>query len=229
MRLIFAGTPAFAASALDALLHSEHQIDLVLTQPDRPAGRGMKLVASEVKRLALEHGIRVSQPSTLRNPEVVEKIAAMGADAMVVAAYGLILPPEVLQVFAFGCINIHASLLPRWRGAAPIQHALLSGDSKSGISIMRMEKGLDTGPVYFMESVHIEPRDTALTLHDKLAELGAKSIVHALSGIESADLRPEPQTNEGITYAQKITREQARIDWTLEADELDRRNGRKTF
>ncbi len=222
MRLVFAGTPAFAAIALEALIHSEHQIVLVLTQPDRPAGRGMKIVPSEVKQLALKHGLRTSQPATLRDADAVKAIAKVGADALVVAAYGLILPPEVLDIFQYGCINIHASLLPRWRGAAPIQHALLAGDSETGISIMRMEEGLDTGPVFTMERIQIEPRDTSSTLHDKLAALGASSIVHALAGIESGTLRAEPQSTEGITYAHKVTREQARIDWKLPAAELDR-------
>lgn len=222
MRLVFAGTPTFAVAALDALIHSEHQIDLILTQPDRPAGRGMKLVASEVKQLALQHDLRLLQPSTLRDADVVKTIAGFGADAMVVAAYGLILPPEVLNVFPYGCINIHASLLPRWRGAAPVHHALLAGDSETGISIMRMEQGLDTGPIYFIERIRIGPRDTSSTLHDKLAALGARSIVRALAGIESGSLHAEPQAAEGITYAHKVTREQARIDWALDAVELDR-------
>ena len=222
MRLIFAGTPAFAAVVLEALLHSAHQVELVLTQPDRPAGRGMKMVSSEVKRLALKHGLSVLQPATLRDAEVVNSVAALGADAMIVAAYGLILPPEILGVFKYGCINIHASLLPRWRGAAPIQQALLAGDIETGVSIMRMEEGLDTGPVFTIERIRIESRDTSSTLHDKLAALGAQSIVRALAGIESGGLHAEPQSDVGITYAHKITREQARIDWKLPAVELDR-------
>jgi len=222
MRLIFAGTPAFAAVALEALLHSAHQVAMVLTQPDRPAGRGMKMISSEVKRLALNHGISVLQPATLRDVDVVSSIAGLGADAMIVAAYGLILPPEVLSVFQYGCINIHASVLPRWRGAAPIQQALLAGDRETGVSIMRMEKGLDTGPVFTIERIQIESRETASTLHDKLAALGAHNIVRALAGIESGSLQAEPQSADGITYAHKITREQARIDWKLPAVELDR-------
>lgn len=222
MRLIFAGTPAFAAVALEALLHSSHEVALVLTQPDRPAGRGMKMVSSEVKRLALSHGISVLQPVTLRDADVVNSIASLGADAMIVAAYGLILPPEVLSLFQYGCINIHGSVLPRWRGAAPIQQALLAGDRETGVSIMRMEKGLDTGPVFTIERIQIESRDTSTTLHDKLAALGAHSIVRALAGIESGSLQAEPQSADGITYAHKITREQARIDWKLPAVELDR-------
>jgi methionyl-tRNA formyltransferase len=222
MRLIFAGTPAFAAVALEALVQSAHQIALVLTQPDRPAGRGMKMVSSEVKQLALSHGLSVLQPATLRDADVVHSIASLGADAMIVAAYGLILPPEVLSVFQYGCINIHASVLPRWRGAAPIQQALLAGDRETGVSIMRMEEGLDTGPVFTIERIRIESRDTSSTLHDKLAALGARTIVRALAGIESGSLQAEPQSVGGITYAHKITREQARIDWKLPAVELDR-------
>jgi methionyl-tRNA formyltransferase len=222
MRLVFAGTPAFAAIALEALLHSDHQVVLVLTQPDRPAGRGMKMVASEVKRLALKHGLSVLQPATLRDAEVVKTIAGVGADAMIVAAYGLILPAGVLDAFPYGCINIHASLLPRWRGAAPIQQALLAGDEETGISIMRMEEGLDTGPVYAIERIRIEPRDTSTTLHDKLAALGARTIVRALAAIESGSLHAVPQSGGEITYAHKVTREQARINWQLPAVELDR-------
>jgi methionyl-tRNA formyltransferase len=221
MRLIFAGTPAFAAVALDAILHSSHQVVQVLTQPDRPAGRGMKMVSSEVKRLALSHGLSVLQPTTLRDENVVNSIAGLGADALIVAAYGLILPPGVLSVFQYGCINIHASVLPRWRGAAPIQRALLAGDRETGVSIMRMEEGLDTGPVFTIERIRIESRDTSSTLHDKLAALGAQTIVPALSGIESGSLHAEPQAVDGITYAHKITREQARIDWRLPAVEVD--------
>ncbi len=222
MRLVFAGTPAFAAVALGALIQSEHEISLVLTQPDRPAGRGMKVIASEVKKCALEHGLRLSQPATLRDAEAVRNIAEAGADAMVVAAYGLILPAQVLDLFPASCINIHASLLPRWRGAAPVQHALLAGDSETGISIMRMEQGLDTGPLFFMERLPIEPGDNAATLQDKLAVLGARSILRALAGIEAGNLHPQPQVLEGVTYAHKVTRDQARIDWRLPADVLQR-------
>jgi methionyl-tRNA formyltransferase len=222
MRLVFAGTPAFAAAALETLLHCDHQIVLVLTQPDRPAGRGMRMVSSEVKQLALKHGLRVLQPPTLRDADIVKSIAAVGADAMIVAAYGLILPRGILDLYPYGCINIHASLLPRWRGAAPIQQALLAGDSETGISIMRMEEGLDTGPVFVMERLPIEPRETSSTLHDKLAALGAHTIVRSLARIESGSLQAQPQSAVGPTYAHKVTREQARIDWKLPAAELDR-------
>ena len=222
MRLIFAGTPAFAAAALEALIQSEHEVALVLTRPDAAAGRGMKQVSSEVKQLALSHGLEVFQPATLRNEDVVRRIAAVGADAMVVAAYGLILPATVIAAFPSGCINIHASLLPRWRGAAPIQHALLAGDSETGISIMRMDEGLDTGPVYMTESIPVNAGETAGSLHDRLAKLGARAIVAALPGILSGRLQAQAQPAEGATYAHKITREQARIDWTRPAVETER-------
>ncbi len=222
MRLVFAGTPAFAAAALEALIRSEHEVALVLTRPDAAAGRGMKQTSSEVKQLALSHGLAVFQPATLRDEDVVRRIAAVGADAMVVAAYGLILPPNVIAAFPSGCINIHASLLPRWRGAAPIQHALLAGDSQTGISIMRMDEGLDTGPVYLTESIPVDANETAGSLHDKLAKLGAHAIVAALSGIGSGKLQAHAQAAEGATYAHKITREQSRIDWKRPAIEIER-------
>lgn len=223
MRLVFAGTPAFAAAALEALIEAGHQIDLVLTQPDRPAGRGMKLLASDVKKLALERGLAIAQPATLRdNPEAIEQIVETEAQAMIVAAYGLILPRNLLDVFPKGCINIHASLLPRWRGAAPIQRALLAGDSKSGISIMRMDEGLDTGPVFTMETIEIEPRETSASLHDKLALLGGRSIVKALAGIESGELQAIPQAEEGVTYASKVNKKEARLDWSQSAANLER-------
>ena len=222
MRLVFAGTPTFAAIALEALVHSEHEVVLVLTRPDSAAGRGMKQLPSEVKRLALQHALPVYQPATLRDPQVVEHIQSVAADAMVVAAYGLILPRNVIESFPHGCINIHASLLPRWRGAAPIQHALLAGDKETGVSIMRMDEGLDTGPVYLMQAIAIAEDETAASLHDKLAELGARTIVQSLAGIASDQLQPRPQSTEGATYAHKITREQARIQWAQSAAQIER-------
>lgn len=222
MRLVFAGTPEFAAVSLEALIGAGHEIVLVLTQPDRAAGRGMKLVSSEVKQVALRYGLPVYQPASLRDRQAVEKLAATGADAMVVAAYGLMLPKDVLSLFRYGCINIHASLLPRWRGAAPIQHALLAGDQETGICIMRMDEGLDTGPVFLRAAVRIEKHDTAASLHDKLAALGARKIVEALTGIAGGRLQPKAQAHDGATYARKITREQALIDWERSASEIER-------
>lgn len=222
MRLVFAGTPAFAAVALNALHSAGHEIVLVLTQPDRPAGRGMMPVASEVKRLAERFNLGVSQPVALAEPKIQSQLLAMGADAMVVAAYGLILPAAVLNLFAMGCINIHASLLPRWRGAAPIQRALLAGDRVTGISIMQMEQGLDTGPIFLAERLVIEDVDTFGSLHDKLAALGSRCIVHALEAISRGALLARPQPSEGASYAHKISKHEARLDWTKSATELDR-------
>jgi methionyl-tRNA formyltransferase len=219
MKLIFAGTPEFAAQALTAIVAAGHDVALVLTQPDRPAGRGMSLQPSAVKKVALEHGIEVFQPLTLRDAEAQAKIAAVGAEVMVVAAYGLILPQVVLDMPRLGCINIHGSLLPRWRGAAPIQRALLAGDAETGICIMQMEAGLDTGPVLLRGAFPVEAGDTTATLHDRLAELGAKLVVEALGKLP---LPAEPQPVDGVTYAHKIEKAEALIDWSKSAAELDR-------
>ena len=219
MRLIYAGTPEFSACALRAIIAAGHQVVLVLTQPDRPSGRGMALHASPVKELALASGIEVFQPLTLRDAAAQERIRAVGADAMVVAAYGLILPQAVLDLPHFGCINIHASLLPRWRGAAPIQRAILAGDAETGVCIMQMEAGLDTGPVLQSGSLPITADDTAATLHDKLAELGARLVVEAL---EKLPLPPCPQPESGVTYAAKIEKAEAPLDWRLPAAQLAR-------
>jgi methionyl-tRNA formyltransferase len=219
MKLIFAGTPEFAATALQAIVAAGHEVALVLTQPDRPAGRGMALQPSAVKKVALEHGIEVFQPLTLKDAEAQAKIAAVGAEVMVVAAYGLILPQLVLDLPRFGCINIHGSLLPRWRGAAPIQRALLAGDAETGVCIMQMEAGLDTGPVLLRGAFPIEASDTTATLHDRLAALGATLVVEALGRLP---LPAEPQPAEGVTYAHKIEKAEALIDWSKSAAELDR-------
>ncbi len=218
MKLIFAGTPEFAATALAALTSAGHDVWLVLTQPDRRGGRGMREHASPVKQLALAHGIRVFQPPTLRDPAVQEELRRARAEAMVVAAYGLILPAAVLAIPPRGCINIHASLLPRWRGAAPIQRALLAGDTETGISIMQMDTGLDTGPVLLQRSLSIEGDDTAGTLHDKLARLGARTIIEALREPHV----PQPQNEAAATYAAKITKADAHVDWTQPALAISR-------
>ena len=222
MRIVFAGTPVFAASALQALIGAGHEIALVLTRPDRPAGRGLKLAAGEVKQLAERARLPVLQPQTLKDEQLLARLHAAGAQAMVVSAYGLILPRAVLELYAAGCINIHASLLPRWRGAAPIQRAILAGDSETGISIMRMEEGLDSGPVYLMRRIPIAAEDTAGTVHDKLAALGARCIVEALPAIADGTLKAVPQSEAGATYAPKITKDEAAIDWRREAVEVDR-------
>jgi methionyl-tRNA formyltransferase len=219
MKLIFAGTPEFAAQALGAIVEAGHEVVLVLTQPDRPAGRGMSLQPSPVKKLALEKGIEVFQPLSLKDAEAQAKIAAFGAEVMVVAAYGLILPQLVLDMPRFGCINIHASLLPRWRGAAPIQRALLAGDAETGVCIMQMEAGLDTGPVLLRGAFPIAADDTTASLHDRLAALGAKLVVEALGKLP---LPAETQPEVGITYAHKIEKAEAVIDWSKPAAELDR-------
>ena len=219
MKLIFAGTPEFAAQALDAIIAAGHEVALVLTQPDRPSGRGLALRASPVKERALAAGIDVFQPPTLRDVTAQETIRAVGAEAMVVAAYGLILPQVVLDMPRFGCINIHASLLPRWRGAAPIQRALLAGDAETGVCIMQMEAGLDTGPVLSSGELSIADDDTAATLHDKLAALGAELIVDALARLP---LAPCPQPDAGVTYAAKIEKAEAPLDWRRSASELER-------
>jgi methionyl-tRNA formyltransferase len=223
MRLIFAGTPEFAARALAALLSAGHEVALVLTQPDRPSGRGLKLVPSAVKALALARGLHVYQPASLKDEETRERLRAVGADAVVVAAYGLILPQAVLSLARLGAINIHASLLPRWRGAAPIQRAILAGDAETGISIMQMDAGLDTGPLLATASLAIAAEDTGASLHDKLAELGARLIVAALAQIERGQLRAEPQAVAGATYAAKITKADAEIDWGEAASVIERK------
>ena len=223
MRLVFAGTPAFAAASLRAVVEAGHDVALVLTQPDRPAGRGMKLMSSEVKQAAQQHGLPVFQPRTLKDPDVQQRIHAAGAGAMVVAAYGLILPRPVLDMFSIGCINVHASLLPRWRGAAPIQRALLAGDSETGISIMRMEEGLDTGPVYLMQRMQIAADETAGSLHDKLAAQGARALAEALAGIATGRVEAHSQPEEGVTYAAKVLKEEAALAWQAESIDLERR------
>lgn len=221
MKIIFAGTPHFAAQALEALI-AQHQIAAVLTQPDRPSGRGMHLTPSPVKQLALQHGLPVLQPTTLKSEDIQQTLREMQADLMVVAAYGLILPKAVLQIPRLGCFNIHASLLPRWRGAAPIQRAILAGDAETGITIMQMDEGLDTGDMLLCKPCGIEGTDTAETLHDKLAALGAQAICEALQKMAQAGLTPEKQDGTNATYAAKLTKAEAVLDWNLTAVELER-------
>ena len=222
MKLIFAGTPEFAAQALDAILAAGHEVLLVLTQPDRPAGRGMSLQPSPVKQRALLAGIEVFQPPGLKEAEAQARVAAAvadGAELMVVVAYGLLLPRAVLDLPPMGCINIHASLLPRWRGAAPIQRAIEAGDDETGVCIMQMEAGLDTGPVLLSAALPIAADDNAASLHDKLAELGARLCVEVL---RRWPLPATPQAATGVTYARKIDKAEAMIDWRRTAIELDR-------
>jgi methionyl-tRNA formyltransferase len=220
LRLAFAGTPAFASTALAALHAAGHDIALVLTRPDKPAGRGMRVSESDVARLAASLGIEVFKPASLRDADALGRLRAAAPEAMVVAAYGLILPPEALAIPRHGCLNIHASLLPRWRGAAPIQRAILAGDAATGVTIMQMDAGLDTGPV-LLEAAHpIAPRETAGSLTQALAQRGAEAIVSALAAIEA--LPRTPQDEARATHAPKITKAEARIDWSASAAAIDR-------
>ena len=231
MRVIFAGTPDFARVALERLHAAGVVIPLVLTQPDRPAGRGLKLQASPVKRFALEHSLPVAQPRSLRldgkypadAQAARQAIEAAAADLMVVAAYGLILPPWALQVPRLGCLNIHASLLPRWRGAAPIHRAIEAGDRETGVTIMQMDPGLDTGDMLLMERIPIGPHDTTGSLQDNLAGLGARLVVEAVELAACGGLKPVPQSEVGVTYARKIDKAEAAIDWSRPAGQIERR------
>ena len=221
MKIIFAGTPPFAASAL-AALHKDHQIVAVLTQPDRRAGRGMQLSGSAVKQLALQLHLPVLQPATLKNAGVQQELATLGADVMVVAAYGLILPQAVLSMPRHGCLNIHASLLPRWRGAAPIQRAIQAGDVETGITIMQMDEGLDTGDMLLQHSCPIAENDTAQTLHDKLAKIGADRLLEALHLLQVNHLKPVRQDDNAACYAAKLHKREAQIDWQQDAQTIER-------
>lgn len=220
MRIIFAGTPDFAAETLKALLNSEHEICAVYTQPDRPAGRGRKLTPSPVKQLAQEHDIPVEQPLNFKSEDSVATLAAYEADLMVVVAYGLLLPQNVLDTPKLGCINVHASLLPRWRGAAPIQRAILAGDKETGVGIMKMEAGLDTGPVLLEARCPIYNSDTAQILHDRLAELGANTLLESLIDIEAKLANAKPQDDSQTTYASKLDKKEAAIDWQQPAEQI---------
>jgi methionyl-tRNA formyltransferase len=216
MKIVFAGTPDFAAIALEALHDQGHDIALVVTQPDRPAGRGLHAVASAVKRRAQSFGLEVTQPPSLKTPEFLQQLALIDPEVMIVAAYGLMIPAHVLALPRLGCINIHASMLPRWRGAAPIQRALLAGDRETGISIMQMDAGLDTGPVLLQQGMPIGADDTARTLHDKLATLGASLVLCVLDAPHS----PKPQDDSCATYAAKIDKREARIEWNEPAEAI---------
>jgi methionyl-tRNA formyltransferase len=220
LRVVFAGTPPFAARALEAIVAAGHDVALVLTQPDRPAGRGLQMSPSAVAQCAAGHGLVVEKPASLKDPQAQLRLRELAPEVMVVAAYGLLLPQAVLDIPSRGCLNIHASLLPRWRGAAPIQRALLAGDETTGICIMQMEAGLDTGPVLLEKEMPIGPRDTTGSLLERLAGLGAECIVQALAELDS--LQPRPQDDARATYAAKITKADARIDWSRSAAQIDR-------
>jgi methionyl-tRNA formyltransferase len=223
MKIVFAGTPEFAVPTLEMLLEGPHDVCAIYTQPDRPAGRGQKLKPSPVKQLAQSHGIPIFQPTTLKDPEEQERLRSHDADLMVVVAYGLILPKAVLEIPRLGCVNVHASLLPRWRGAAPIQRAILAGDEVTGITIMFVEPRLDAGPMLHKKSCRIAPLETAGALHDRLAGLGAEALAEILPEIEAGTVRPEVQDETQVTYAAKLEKHEARLDWTMAAIDLERR------
>ena len=222
-RIIFGGSPDFAVPCLAALVASQHEVVAVLTQPDRPAGRGRKLRPGPVKQFALDHNIEVLQPTGLSGMEIQQQLRALQADLAVIVAYGLLLPPAVLEIPRVGCVNVHASLLPRWRGAAPIQAAILAGDATSGVSIMQMEAGLDTGPVYAMRELDIAATDTAAVLHDRLAGLGAELLGEVVDGILAGTATAIAQDNSAASYAGRISKADAVIDWSVAAVEIDRR------
>ncbi len=222
MRLVFAGTPQFAEVALAALLDAGHDVALALTQPDRPSGRGMRRIASPVKQLAAAHGIATLQPETLKASSVLAQIASAKPDALVVAAYGIILPSAVLALPRHGAINIHASLLPRWRGAAPVQRALLAGDTQSGVTIMQMDEGLDTGPMLAQRALSIAPDDDAGSLHTRLAALGAELLVATLEDVATGRAKVRAQPEQGVTYARKIDKAETAVDWSCGAIAIER-------
>lgn len=222
MRLVFAGTPDFAATGLKALIAAGHTIVGVYSQPDRPAGRGRKLQPSPVKQVALDHEIPVFQPETLKTAEAQKQLADLKPDVMIVAAYGLILPKAVLDIPTHGCLNIHASLLPRWRGAAPIQRAIAAGDAETGITIMQMDEGLDTGAMLLKSLTAIDTNDTGGSLHDRLAELGGKAIIKALELLKKGELTGEPQNDDLACYASKLSKTEGHIDWATDATAIER-------
>ncbi|WP_421153519.1 methionyl-tRNA formyltransferase [Aeromonas dhakensis] len=222
LKLIFAGTPDFAARHLAALLSSDHEVVAVYTQPDKPAGRGQKLTASPVKELALAHDLPVYQPASLRKEEAQAELAALGADLMVVVAYGLILPKAVLDTPRLGCINVHGSLLPRWRGAAPIQRSIWAGDAETGVTIMQMDVGLDTGAMIRKISCPIAADETSASLYDKLAELGPQALVDTINAMAAGNTAAEAQDDALANYAEKLSKEEARIDWSMEAVAIER-------
>lgn len=222
LNIVFAGTPEFAAEHLKALLSSNHKVVAVYTQPDRPAGRGRKLTPSPVKTVAVDAGLPVYQPSSLKSADAQTELAAIGADILVVVAYGLLLPQAVLDTPRLGCINVHASLLPRWRGAAPIHRALLAGDARTGVTIMQMDIGLDTGAMLLKAECAIEPTDTSAVLHDRLIELGRPALIEALDGLDAGTLSGEPQDDALATYATKLSKAEGELDWHRPAVELDR-------
>ncbi|MDX1304280.1 methionyl-tRNA formyltransferase [Photobacterium sp.] len=222
LRIVFAGTPDFAARHLAALLSSQHEVIAVYTKPDSPAGRGKKLTASPVKNIALASDIPVYQPASLRNEAAQQELKALNADLMVVVAYGLILPTEVLETPKLGCINVHGSILPRWRGAAPIQRAIWAGDEETGVTIMQMDEGLDTGDMLSIATLPIEAADTSATMYEKLAGLGPEALIDCLANIAAGTAVAEKQNDELANYAKKLSKEEAKIDWTMDAAAIER-------
>ena len=222
LNIIFAGTPDFAAQHLQALLHSQHNVIAVYTQPDKPAGRGKKLQASPVKQLAEQHNLPVYQPKSLRNEEAQAELKALNADVMVVVAYGLILPTEVLKAPRLGCLNVHGSILPRWRGAAPIQRAIWAGDAQTGVTIMQMNEGLDTGDMLHKVYCDIEATETSASLYHKLAQLAPPALIDVLDHLESGKFPAETQDDSQSNYADKLSKEEAKLDWSLSATQLER-------
>ncbi|ATC84813.1 methionyl-tRNA formyltransferase [Pseudoalteromonas sp. NZS127_1] len=222
LRIIFAGTPDFAARHLQALIQSEHQIVGVYSQPDRPAGRGKKLKASEVKALALEHNLPVFQPQSLKNDEALAELTSLNADIMIVVAYGLILPKAILEAPRLGCLNVHGSILPRWRGAAPIQRAIWAGDEQTGVTIMQMDEGLDTGDMLHISRCPISTTETSASLYTKLAELGPDALIETINKLANGEITPEPQNDELANYAKKLSKEEANIDWSMSALQIER-------
>lgn len=222
LRIVFAGTPDFAARHLAALLSSEHQVIAVYTQPDRPAGRGKKLTASPVKNIALENNIPVYQPENFKSDEAKQQLKELNADIMIVVAYGLLLPKAVLDTPKLGCINVHGSILPRWRGAAPIQRSIWAGDKETGVTIMQMDIGLDTGDMLSVETTPIEPKDTSASMYEKLAALGPNALLNCLSGITAGTISPIKQDDEQANYAQKLSKQEALIDWSADAEFIER-------
>ncbi|KGQ30805.1 methionyl-tRNA formyltransferase [Gallibacterium genomosp. 2] len=222
LKIIFAGTPDFAAKHLQALLDSQHQVIAVYTQPDKPAGRGKKLQPSAVKQLALAHNLSVFQPKSLRKEEAQQQLAQLNADVMVVVAYGLILPKAVLEMPRLGCLNVHGSLLPRWRGAAPIQRAIWAGDEQTGVTIMQMDEGLDTGDMLYKVSCEISKDETSASLYQKLATLAPKALIEVLDHLDEGKYPPQAQQNELSNYAEKLSKEEAKLDWSSSAAQLER-------
>ena len=222
LRIIFAGTPDFAARHLQALIDSEHQIVGVYSQPDRPAGRGKKLKASEVKELALQHDLPVFQPASLKSDDALSELSSLNADIMIVVAYGLLLPKAILEVPRLGCLNVHGSILPRWRGAAPIQRAIWAGDKETGVTIMQMDEGLDTGDMLHISRCPIDTTETSASLYTKLADLGPAALIDTIAKLANGEITPQVQDDAQANYAKKLSKEEANIDWNMDAVQIER-------